>query len=190
MFSAGTTFAAASITWRRSALPPTSCRTLGYFDFSRVPFPAAMMAIANDGLDMGSLSLYHRGEKAKSRCLAQKRARHDKRNIGRLDYVGHQSATGGQRHQLCGDAIGGVACYTFFLEQKVTNNRLHSQSIDGFSIDHDLRRTLQRVLGFQVWRERPNVQQSDVKDVTASMIADRLDVLGSRESETLVRLRH
>ena len=47
--SPGTTWVAAAITWARSGLPPTSCRTLGCFDFRRVPLPAARMAIAVRG---------------------------------------------------------------------------------------------------------------------------------------------
>src|SRR3989442_12284677 len=47
---AGTTLAAAAITCANSGLPPTSCSTLGCLDFSRVPLPAAMMAIAMHGL--------------------------------------------------------------------------------------------------------------------------------------------
>src|SRR5438552_1697937 len=43
---AETTFVAAAITCASSGLPPTSCNTFGCFDFSRVPLPAAMMAIA------------------------------------------------------------------------------------------------------------------------------------------------
>src|SRR5882724_8368128 len=42
----GTTLAAVAITWDRIGFPPTSCKTLGCFDFSRVPLPAAMMAMA------------------------------------------------------------------------------------------------------------------------------------------------
>jgi hypothetical protein len=33
------------------SLPPASCSTLGSFDFSRVPIPAAMMAMAKLGLE-------------------------------------------------------------------------------------------------------------------------------------------
>src|SRR5713226_450025 len=47
---AGTTLAAAAITCASSGLPPTSCSTLGCLDFSRVPLPAAMMAMAMHGL--------------------------------------------------------------------------------------------------------------------------------------------
>src|SRR6185312_4782821 len=52
MFCAGTTSAADRITCAKRGLPPTSCRTLGRFDLSRVPFPAAMMAIAKSCDDM------------------------------------------------------------------------------------------------------------------------------------------
>src|SRR2546422_11632521 len=47
---AGTTLAAAAITCANRRLPPSSCSTLGCLDFSRVPLPAAMMAIAMHGL--------------------------------------------------------------------------------------------------------------------------------------------
>src|SRR5216684_8644130 len=47
----GTTLVAAAITWASKGLPPTSCSTLGCLDFSRVPLPAAMMAIAMRGVD-------------------------------------------------------------------------------------------------------------------------------------------
>ena len=40
---------AAAITWASSGLPPTSCSTLGCLDFSRVPLPAARMAIGYAG---------------------------------------------------------------------------------------------------------------------------------------------
>src|SRR5437762_1054158 len=43
---AGTTRVAAAITCASSGFPPTSCNTLGSCDFSRVPLPAAIMAIA------------------------------------------------------------------------------------------------------------------------------------------------
>src|SRR6187551_3496943 len=43
----GTTCAALAMTCRSRALPPISCSTLGRFDLSRVPLPAAMMRIAN-----------------------------------------------------------------------------------------------------------------------------------------------
>src|SRR5581483_2742250 len=43
---AGVTCWAAAITCDNNDLPPTWCRTLGCFDFSRVPLPAAMIAIA------------------------------------------------------------------------------------------------------------------------------------------------
>src|SRR5207302_9651066 len=46
---AGTTFVAASMTWANSGFPPTSCKTLGCLDLSRVPLPAAMIAIAIRG---------------------------------------------------------------------------------------------------------------------------------------------
>src|SRR6478752_10599520 len=42
----GTTCVPAAITCARSGLPPTSCSTFGYLDFSRVPLPAAIIAIA------------------------------------------------------------------------------------------------------------------------------------------------
>src|SRR3569833_722809 len=43
---APTTLAAAPITCSSSGLPPTSCNSLGIRDFSLVPLPAAMIAIA------------------------------------------------------------------------------------------------------------------------------------------------
>src|SRR5882672_7059777 len=46
MSCAGTTFCAVAITCARIGLPPISCRTLGCFDLSRVPLPAAIIAIA------------------------------------------------------------------------------------------------------------------------------------------------
>src|SRR5580700_8808340 len=49
MSFAGTTFCAVAITCARIGLPPTSCKTLGCFDLSRVPLPAAMIAIAIRG---------------------------------------------------------------------------------------------------------------------------------------------
>src|ERR1700675_2310273 len=49
MFFAGTTFCALAMTCARIGLPPTSCRTLGCFDLSRVPLPAAMTAMAIRG---------------------------------------------------------------------------------------------------------------------------------------------
>src|SRR5215472_7406016 len=47
MSSGETTWSAAAITCASNGLPPTSCSTLGCFDFSRVPLPAAMIAIAS-----------------------------------------------------------------------------------------------------------------------------------------------
>jgi hypothetical protein len=47
---AGTTLVAAAITCASKGLPPTSCSTLGYFDLSRVPLPAAMIATAMRGV--------------------------------------------------------------------------------------------------------------------------------------------
>src|SRR5216684_4257722 len=44
-----TTLAAVAITCARIDFPPTSCRTFGCLDFSRVPLPAAMMAMATRG---------------------------------------------------------------------------------------------------------------------------------------------
>ena len=44
--SAQATFLADAITWAKSGFPPTSCNTLGCFDLSRVPLPAAMIAMA------------------------------------------------------------------------------------------------------------------------------------------------
>src|SRR5580704_10450819 len=49
MSCAGTTFSAVAMTCARIGLPPISCRTLGCFDLSRVPFPAAMIAMAIRG---------------------------------------------------------------------------------------------------------------------------------------------
>src|SRR5450759_372342 len=46
---AGTTFCAVAMTCARIGLPPISCRTLGCFDLSRVPLPAAMIAMAIRG---------------------------------------------------------------------------------------------------------------------------------------------
>src|SRR5258707_1280853 len=46
MSCAGTTFCAVAITCARIGLPPISCRTLGCLDLSRVPLPAAMIAMA------------------------------------------------------------------------------------------------------------------------------------------------
>ena len=44
---AGTTCFAAATTWPSNGLPAISCSTFGYFDFRRVPLPAARIAIAN-----------------------------------------------------------------------------------------------------------------------------------------------
>src|SRR5579872_5369017 len=49
IFCAGTTCVAAATTCASSGLPPISCSTFGRRDFSRVPLPAARMAIANAG---------------------------------------------------------------------------------------------------------------------------------------------
>src|SRR5713101_5438163 len=46
MSAAVTTSFAAAITCASRGFPPTSCKTLGCFDLSRVPLPAAMMAMA------------------------------------------------------------------------------------------------------------------------------------------------
>src|SRR5216684_1088297 len=46
MSRAATTCVAAATTCASSDFPPTSCRTLGNCDFSRVPFPAAIIATA------------------------------------------------------------------------------------------------------------------------------------------------
>src|SRR5713226_644048 len=40
------------MTYASSGLPPTSCSTLGCLDFSLVPLPAAMMAMAMRGADI------------------------------------------------------------------------------------------------------------------------------------------
>src|SRR6202000_1991945 len=50
IWSARTTCLAAAITWRRRARPPISWRTLGRLLLSRVPLPAAMMAMAESGV--------------------------------------------------------------------------------------------------------------------------------------------
>src|ERR1017187_4504002 len=47
MFSGGTILLAAATTCSSSVLPAIWCSTLGCRDFSRVPFPAAIIAIAN-----------------------------------------------------------------------------------------------------------------------------------------------
>src|ERR1700677_767783 len=47
MSSGGTICLAASTTCRSRVLPPTSCRTFGRWVLSRVPFPAAMITMAN-----------------------------------------------------------------------------------------------------------------------------------------------
>src|SRR5437868_929661 len=52
MFSGDITSDADRITCATRGLPPTSCNTLGRFDFSLVPFPAAMMAMAKSCADM------------------------------------------------------------------------------------------------------------------------------------------
>src|ERR1700687_2731814 len=46
MSAAGITCFAAAITCASRGLPPTWCSTLGSFDLSRVPLPAAMIATA------------------------------------------------------------------------------------------------------------------------------------------------
>src|SRR5229473_8458052 len=46
MSRAATTCVAAATTCASSDFPPTSCRTLGNCDFSRVPLPAAIIATA------------------------------------------------------------------------------------------------------------------------------------------------
>ena len=45
----GNNLVAAAITCASNGLPPTSCSTLGCLDFSRVPLPAAMIAMAMRG---------------------------------------------------------------------------------------------------------------------------------------------
>src|ERR1700722_19178693 len=50
MWSGGTMVSAAAMTWRRRARPPISWRTLGRLLLRRVPFPAAMMAMAKSGV--------------------------------------------------------------------------------------------------------------------------------------------
>src|SRR5664279_3011121 len=47
IWDAGTTCVAAATTCPSSGFPAISCSTLGYFDFRRVPLPAARIAIAN-----------------------------------------------------------------------------------------------------------------------------------------------
>src|ERR1700678_2224007 len=51
----GTMCVAEAITCASSGLPPTSCSTLGNCDFSRVPLPAAMMAMATRGAELEAL---------------------------------------------------------------------------------------------------------------------------------------
>src|SRR5207253_9065772 len=48
---AGTTLVAAATTCTSRGLPPTSCSTLGCLDLSRVPLPAAILAMAVRGPD-------------------------------------------------------------------------------------------------------------------------------------------
>src|ERR1700722_8058126 len=69
MWSGGTMVSAAAMTWRRSARPPISWRTLGRLLLSRVPLPAAMMAMANPLLSIGIWSHAWLGAQKRGGCV-------------------------------------------------------------------------------------------------------------------------
>src|SRR6266576_1451269 len=79
---AGTTFVAAAITCASSGLPPTWCKTFGYFDFRRVPLPAAMMATAMWGAE--DLAIGFNIPRGAGKKLKPRKSRVDR---GTLDWV-------------------------------------------------------------------------------------------------------
>ena len=110
-------------------LPPTSCSTLGCFDLSRVPLPAAMIAMATRGRctagllgredfdfaleGFAMLSQYTATESSSNR-LPSRRLRHE-------------------RHQIVRDMIGSVPRHGS-LVQIISEHRTHTEGFDRFDI--------------------------------------------------------
>src|SRR5271157_4864113 len=130
MSSTGTTFFAVAITWARIGLPPISCSTLGCFDLSRVPLPAAIIAMAVRGrcrLGREDLDLVFEAF-AMLRQYTARESTPDRLPIRRLRH---------QRHQVVRDPVGRVPRHRA-LFQILSQQRAHAERFDRFHIHCDL----------------------------------------------------
>src|SRR5580658_10322107 len=131
---AGTTFCAAAITCARIGLPPTSCRTLGCFDLSRVPFPAAMIAMATrgrGGFDAEAFDLVFVAVCGAFAMLSQYTAPESTPYRLPVRSLRHQ------RHQVVRDAIGRVPRHLALIEI-ISQDRTHAEGLDCFQVHDNL----------------------------------------------------
>src|ERR1035438_539705 len=163
---AGTTFFAVAITCARIGLPPISCRTLGCLDLSRVPLPAAIIAMAirgRCGLDgedfdlvletLAMLSQYIVNESSLETRLAASPSTPDRLPIRSLRH---------QRHQVVRRPVRSMPRHRAFL-QILSQHRAHAQCLDRFQIHYNLRSSLQRVLRLHLGRRRLAIDQGVVE---------------------------
>src|ERR1035438_3654570 len=139
IFSAGTILLAAATTWPNSVLPAIWCSTLGCRDFNRVPFPAAIIAIANlssvcfEGLAESDLWFIMTLQGIKRRLGIAFRG--DGWGLARFQH---------QPQQVMGDVVRVVPRDQSFpridrLREIVAQYWLHAQGLDAVHIHHDLR---------------------------------------------------
>src|ERR1019366_556943 len=138
IFSGGTILLAAATTWPSSVLPAIWCSTLGCRDFNRVPFPAAIIAIAN--LNSGCFEGMAESELGFIITLQG-----IKRRSG-IAFCGDDRGLAGFQHkpqQVMCDVVRFVPRDQPFREidpfgEIVAQNRLHSHGLDALGIHHDL----------------------------------------------------
>src|SRR5664279_2251117 len=177
MFSGGTILLAAATTCPSSVLPAIWCSTLGCRDFSRVPFPAAIIAIAN--LTSVCIEIGEESElwffmtlQGIKRCLG-------------TAFCGDGWGLAGFQHkpqQVVRDVVGFVPRDQSFpridlLGQIVAQDRLHSQGLDAVHIHHDLRLLLLRVFRRYSGRCERLVDHGIVEELVPRVLVDCLNML-------------
>src|SRR5208282_3782175 len=201
---AGTTFSAVAITWARIGLPPISCRTLGCFDLSRVPLPAAIMAMAICGTcgfcrgdfvfvsdDLAMLSQYTanntprmprypilamESEASSPRPRYSGRARTPVATRSTPDRLPVGSLRH-QRHQVMRHLVGRMPRHRA-LFQIISEDGTDAQRLDGVQIHHNLRCSFQRIFRLQFGRCRLAIEERVVKQRTASVAVEGSDMVG------------
>src|SRR5664279_1481388 len=190
MFSGGTILLAAATTCPNKVFPAIWCSTLGCRDFSRVPFPAARIAMAKS-------NLLWPAEWAEPDCGFIMTLQGIKRSLGFVFCGGDRgfARVKQQAQKIMRHVVGVVPGDQTFIGievfgEIVAKNRLYTQSLDLLGIHHDLRLLLLGVLRRQGRRRSRVVDQGIVEELMPRVIVNRLDMLRCREVQAFIGLCH
>lgn len=82
-----------------------------------------------------------------------------------------------QGHEVVGDALGGMARYSSFVEI-IPEDRADAEQLDGFQICDDLRGPFEGVLGFHLRGSGCAIDEGVVEKLGVSVPIERADVVG------------